>query len=67
MSLFNLHPFLHSGARRPGGMTSTHARTPIYGSQTPMYATGSRTPMYSSQTPVHEGMFVTVRCRFMDL
>ncbi|XP_040298487.1 transcription elongation factor SPT5 isoform X1 [Bufo bufo] len=43
------------GARRPGGMTSTHARTPIYGSQTPMYATGSRTPMYGSQTPVHDG------------
>lgn len=43
------------GARRPGGMTSAHGRTPMYGSQTPMYASGSRTPMYSSQTPVHDG------------
>ncbi|RXM30733.1 Transcription elongation factor SPT5 [Acipenser ruthenus] len=33
------------GAKRHGGMTSTHGRTPMYGSQTPMYGTGSRTPM----------------------
>uniref|UniRef100_A0AAZ3R2U9 Transcription elongation factor SPT5 n=1 Tax=Oncorhynchus tshawytscha TaxID=74940 RepID=A0AAZ3R2U9_ONCTS len=39
---------------RHGGMTSTHGRTPMYGSQTPMYGTGSRTPMYGSQTPLHD-------------
>uniref|UniRef100_A0A8D0CRI9 Transcription elongation factor SPT5 n=1 Tax=Sander lucioperca TaxID=283035 RepID=A0A8D0CRI9_SANLU len=43
------------GAKRHSGMTSTHGRTPMYGSQTPMYGTGSRTPMYGSQTPIHEG------------
>lgn len=36
-------------------MTSTHGRTPIYGSQTPVYGSGSRTPMYGSQTPLHDG------------
>ncbi|KAF3848193.1 hypothetical protein F7725_021221 [Dissostichus mawsoni] len=36
------------------GHTSAHGRTPMYGSQTPMYGTGSRTPMYGSQTPVQE-------------
>lgn len=36
-------------------MTSAHSRTPMYGSQTPMYGTGSRTPMYGSQTPLHDG------------
>uniref|UniRef100_A0A8C2WUV4 Transcription elongation factor SPT5 n=1 Tax=Cyclopterus lumpus TaxID=8103 RepID=A0A8C2WUV4_CYCLU len=40
--------------RTPSGMTSAHGRTPMYGSQTPMYGTGSRTPMYGSQTPVQE-------------
>uniref|UniRef100_A0AAR2LH59 Transcription elongation factor SPT5 n=1 Tax=Pygocentrus nattereri TaxID=42514 RepID=A0AAR2LH59_PYGNA len=40
---------------RSGGMTSTHGRTPMYGSQTPMYGSGSRTPMYGSQTPLHDG------------
>uniref|UniRef100_A0A3Q2X824 Transcription elongation factor SPT5 n=1 Tax=Haplochromis burtoni TaxID=8153 RepID=A0A3Q2X824_HAPBU len=40
---------------RPSGFTSTHVRTPIYGSQTPMYGVGSRTPMYGSQTPLHDG------------
>lgn len=44
-----------SGSRRPGGMTSTYGRTPMYGSQTPMYGSGSRTPMYGSQTPLHDG------------
>uniref|UniRef100_A0A5F8G394 Transcription elongation factor SPT5 n=1 Tax=Monodelphis domestica TaxID=13616 RepID=A0A5F8G394_MONDO len=43
------------GSRRPGGMTSAYGRTPMYGSQTPMYVQGSRTPMYSSQTPLHDG------------
>uniref|UniRef100_A0A8D2JJL6 Transcription elongation factor SPT5 n=1 Tax=Varanus komodoensis TaxID=61221 RepID=A0A8D2JJL6_VARKO len=43
-----------SGSRRPGGMT-TYERTPMYGSQTPMYGSGSRTPMYGSQTPLHDG------------
>uniref|UniRef100_A0A670JFA7 Transcription elongation factor SPT5 n=1 Tax=Podarcis muralis TaxID=64176 RepID=A0A670JFA7_PODMU len=43
------------GSRKPGGMTSTYARTPMYGSQTPMYGSGSRTPMYGSQTPSHDG------------
>lgn len=43
------------GAKRHSGMTSTHGRTPMYGSQTPMYGTGSRTPMYGSQTPLHDG------------
>lgn len=43
------------GAKRPSGFTSTHVRTPIYGSQTPMYGVGSRTPMYGSQTPLHDG------------
>ncbi|KAM7398801.1 hypothetical protein PAMP_018111 [Pampus punctatissimus] len=42
------------GAKRHSGMTSTHGRTPMYGSQTPMYGTGSRTPMYGSQTPLHD-------------
>ncbi|KAK5904207.1 hypothetical protein CesoFtcFv8_005795 [Champsocephalus esox] len=42
------------GAKRHSGQTSTHGRTPMYGSQTPMYGTGSRTPMYGSQTPVQE-------------
>uniref|UniRef100_A0A8C2GVJ2 Transcription elongation factor SPT5 n=1 Tax=Cyprinus carpio TaxID=7962 RepID=A0A8C2GVJ2_CYPCA len=37
------------------GRTSTHLRTPMYGSQTPIYGTGSRTPMYGSQTPIHDG------------
>uniref|UniRef100_A0A8D3BPX7 Transcription elongation factor SPT5 n=1 Tax=Scophthalmus maximus TaxID=52904 RepID=A0A8D3BPX7_SCOMX len=39
---------------RHSGMTSAHGRTPMYGSQTPMYGTGSRTPMYGSQTPLHD-------------
>uniref|UniRef100_A0A8C3I1B8 Transcription elongation factor SPT5 n=1 Tax=Chrysemys picta bellii TaxID=8478 RepID=A0A8C3I1B8_CHRPI len=43
------------GSRRPGGMTSAYGRTPMYGSQTPMYGSGSRTPMYGSQTPLHDG------------
>ncbi|KAJ4935640.1 hypothetical protein JOQ06_017171 [Pogonophryne albipinna] len=42
------------GAKRHSGQTSAHGRTPMYGSQTPMYGTGSRTPMYGSQTPVQE-------------
>ncbi|KAF0030942.1 hypothetical protein F2P81_017673 [Scophthalmus maximus] len=42
------------GAKRHSGMTSAHGRTPMYGSQTPMYGTGSRTPMYGSQTPLHD-------------
>ncbi|CAM9491533.1 unnamed protein product [Lampetra planeri] len=47
---------LHSmrdGIRRTG-QTSTYGRTPMYGSQTPMYGSGSRTPMYGSQTPLHD-------------
>lgn len=43
------------GAKKHGGTTSSHGRTPMYGSQTPMYSTGSRTPMYGSQTPLHDG------------
>ncbi|CAL8348423.1 unnamed protein product [Arctogadus glacialis] len=43
------------GAKRSSGQTSTHGRTPMFGSQTPMYGTGSRTPMYGSQTPLHDG------------
>ncbi|NWV12565.1 SPT5H factor, partial [Ptilonorhynchus violaceus] len=43
------------GSRRPGGLTSSYGRTPMYGSQTPMYGSGSRTPMYGSQTPLHDG------------
>ncbi|XP_027766138.1 transcription elongation factor SPT5, partial [Empidonax traillii] len=43
------------GSRRPGGLTSAYGRTPMYGSQTPMYGSGSRTPMYGSQTPLHDG------------
>lgn len=39
------------------GNVSSYSRTPIYGSQTPMYGAGSRTPMYGSQTPQYEGMF----------
>ncbi|NP_001404239.1 transcription elongation factor SPT5 isoform c [Mus musculus] len=42
-------------SQRPGGMTSTYGRTPMYGSQTPMYGSGSRTPMYGSQTPLQDG------------
>ena len=48
------------GAKRHSGMTSTHGRTPMYGSQTPMYGTGSRTPMYGSQTPLHDGKMLSV-------
>uniref|UniRef100_A0A7N9AKT0 Transcription elongation factor SPT5 n=1 Tax=Mastacembelus armatus TaxID=205130 RepID=A0A7N9AKT0_9TELE len=44
-----------SSAKRHSGMTSTHGRTPMYGSQTPMYGIGSRTPHYGSQTPLHDG------------
>ncbi|XP_077466681.1 transcription elongation factor SPT5 [Stigmatopora argus] len=36
------------GAQKHTGMTSTHGRTPMYGS-------GSRTPMCGSQTPLHDG------------
>uniref|UniRef100_A0A3Q2YM94 Transcription elongation factor SPT5 n=1 Tax=Hippocampus comes TaxID=109280 RepID=A0A3Q2YM94_HIPCM len=36
------------GAQKHSGMTSTHGRTPMYGS-------GSRTPMCGSQTPLHDG------------
>uniref|UniRef100_A0A8D0KEQ0 Transcription elongation factor SPT5 n=1 Tax=Salvator merianae TaxID=96440 RepID=A0A8D0KEQ0_SALMN len=43
------------GSRKPGGMTSSYGRTPMYGSQTPMYGSGSRTPMHGSQTPMHDG------------
>lgn len=53
--LFTLTVFASRGAKRHSGMTSTHGRTPMYGSQTPMYSTGSRTPMYGSQTPLHDG------------
>uniref|UniRef100_UPI00358F343B transcription elongation factor SPT5-like isoform X2 n=1 Tax=Myxine glutinosa TaxID=7769 RepID=UPI00358F343B len=42
-------------ARRRPGMSSAHGRTPMYGSQTPLYGAGSRTPLYGSQTPIHEG------------
>jgi transcription elongation factor SPT5 len=48
----------HSDSQRPGGMTSTYGRTPMYGSQTPMYGSGSRTPMYGSQTPLQDGKYV---------
>jgi transcription elongation factor SPT5 len=47
--------YVHRGSWRPGGMTSTYGRTPMYGSQTPMYGSGSRTPMYGSQTPLQDG------------
>lgn len=46
---------VYRGSRRPGGMASTYGRTPMYGSQTPMYGSGSRTPMYGSQTPLQDG------------
>ncbi|CAL1263965.1 unnamed protein product [Larinioides sclopetarius] len=36
------------------GSLSSYSRTPIYGSQTPMYAAGSRTPMYGSHTPQYD-------------
>ncbi|XP_015676506.1 transcription elongation factor SPT5, partial [Protobothrops mucrosquamatus] len=54
-------------SKKPSGMPSGYGRTPMYGSQTPMYASGSRTPMYGtqhdgnrtphygSQTPLHDG------------
>ena len=48
-------------------MTSTHGRTPMYGSQTPMYGTGSRTPMYGSQTPLHDGKTLSVHFPQNDL
>jgi len=38
------------GAATPGG------RTPMYGSQTPLYDAGNRTPHYGSSTPSHPGM-----------
>lgn len=38
------------------GSFSTHSRTPMHPSGTPMYNTpGSRTPMYGSQTPLYDG------------
>lgn len=43
------------GAKRHTGSTSAHGRTPMFGSQTPMYGAGSRTPIYGSQTPMHDG------------
>lgn len=49
---------VHSDSQRPGGMASTYGRTPMYGSQTPMYGSGSRTPMYGSQTPLQDGKYV---------
>ncbi|OPJ76179.1 hypothetical protein AV530_009469 [Patagioenas fasciata monilis] len=46
------------GSRRPGGgMTSSYGRTPMYGSQTPMYGSGSRTPMYGDPN------LWTVKCK----
>uniref|UniRef100_A0A4W3HGL2 Transcription elongation factor SPT5 n=1 Tax=Callorhinchus milii TaxID=7868 RepID=A0A4W3HGL2_CALMI len=42
-------------SKKKGGLTSAYSRTPMYGSQTPMYGSGSRTPMYGSQTPLHDG------------
>ncbi|ETE63753.1 Transcription elongation factor SPT5, partial [Ophiophagus hannah] len=54
-------------SKKPSGMPSGYGRTPMYGSQTPMYGSGSRTPMYGtqhdgnrtphygSQTPLHDG------------
>lgn len=48
-----------------GGRSTAYGRTPMYGSQTPMYgASGSRTPMYGSQTPVHDGKY---RCFFYGI
>lgn len=41
------------GGPNKGGLSS-YSRTPMYGSQTPMYGSGSRTPMYGSQTPQYE-------------
>ncbi|XP_015121054.1 transcription elongation factor SPT5 [Diachasma alloeum] len=42
-----------------GGQTPMYARdgskTPMHGSQTPMYENGSRTPHYGSMTPSHDG------------
>lgn len=46
---------VHRDSQHPGGMTSAYGRTPMYGSQTPMYGSGSRTPMYGSQTPLQDG------------
>ncbi|XP_071795435.1 transcription elongation factor SPT5-like [Asterias amurensis] len=38
------------------GATTAYGRTPMYGSQTPMYgSSGSKTPVYGSQTPLHDG------------
>uniref|UniRef100_A0A3P9NKA0 Transcription elongation factor SPT5 n=1 Tax=Poecilia reticulata TaxID=8081 RepID=A0A3P9NKA0_POERE len=45
---------LTTGAKRHTGSTSAHGRTPMFGSQTPMYGAGSRTPIYGSQTPMHD-------------
>jgi len=54
-------PLSTRGAKRHSGMTSAHGRTPMYGSQTPMYGTGSRTPMYGSQTPLLDGTMVLLK------
>ncbi|XP_072045475.1 transcription elongation factor SPT5-like [Amphiura filiformis] len=43
------------GPMHGGGASTRYGRTPMYGSQTPMYGSGSRTPMYGSQTPLHDG------------
>ncbi|XP_035670800.1 transcription elongation factor SPT5-like [Branchiostoma floridae] len=43
------------GGPTRGGASTSYGRTPMYGSQTPMYGAGSRTPMYGSQTPQYEG------------
>ena len=36
-------------------MASTYGRTPMYGSQMPMYGSGSRMLMHGSQTPFQDG------------
>lgn len=43
------------GQKGKDGSTTSYGRTPMYGSQTPMYGSGSRTPLYGSQTPIHDG------------
>ena len=51
VTTYNRTP-MHGGSGTPMYGTPG-SRTPMYGSQTPMYEAGGRTPHYGSQTPSH--------------
>ncbi|CAH2067692.1 unnamed protein product, partial [Iphiclides podalirius] len=51
--------YARTPGRAPGSHTPTYRdtgiKTPMHGSQTPIYESGARTPHYGSATPSHEG------------